>query len=68
LRDGDVVRVCANTGVLAALVPDAEWNAREEAVASDNAIGVGRELFALMRRHSDPAERGGSAMLAAAGL
>ena len=68
LRDGDVVRVCANTGVLTAIVPDDEWNAREEAIASDNAVGVGRELFALMRKHSDPAERGGSAMLAAAGL
>jgi len=31
-------------------------------------MGVGRELFALMRLHSDEAERGGSAMLAAAGL
>jgi phosphogluconate dehydratase len=30
--------------------------------------GVGRELFALMRAYADPAERGGSAMLAAAGL
>jgi phosphogluconate dehydratase len=68
LRDGDVVRVCAETGSLEALVAADEWNAREEAVASDNAVGVGRELFALMRLHSDPAERGGSAMLAAAGL
>lgn len=68
LRDGDVVRVCANTGELAALVPAAEWNAREDAVAPDAKMGVGRELFALMRLHSDEAERGGSAMLAAAGL
>jgi phosphogluconate dehydratase len=68
LRDGDVVRVCANTGELAALVPAAEWNAREDAVAPDAKTGVGRELFALMRLHSDEAERGGSAMLAAAGL
>jgi len=68
LRDGDVVRVCAETGALEALVPEAEWDAREEAIASDNAVGVGRELFALMRQHTDPAERGGSAMLAAAGL
>jgi phosphogluconate dehydratase len=68
LRDGDVVRVCANTGELAALVPAEEWNAREEAVAPPAGLGVGRELFALMRLHSDEAERGGSAMLAAAGL
>ena len=68
LRDGDVVRVCAETGALEALVDAAEWNARAEAVAPVEALGVGRELFALMRHHSDPAERGGSAMLAAAGL
>lgn len=68
LRDGDVVRVCANSGELVAVVPAEEWSAREEAVAPASAPGVGRELFALMRQHSDPAERGGSAMLAAAGL
>lgn len=68
LRDGDVVRVCATTGELTALVPEAEWNARTDSVAPGGGVGVGRELFALMRDHSDPAERGGSAMLAAAGL
>jgi phosphogluconate dehydratase len=68
LRDGDVVRVCADSGTLEALVDAQEWDAREEAIAPDSAVGVGRELFALMRQHSDPAERGGSAMLAAAGL
>ncbi|MDP3551377.1 MAG: phosphogluconate dehydratase [Novosphingobium sp.] len=68
LRDGDVVRVCATTGELTALVAEAEWNSRTDSVAPPAAIGVGREIFALMRDHSDPAERGGSAMLAAAGL
>ncbi|WP_062346882.1 phosphogluconate dehydratase [Novosphingobium sp. CCH12-A3] len=68
LRDGDIVRVCADTGELAALVDAAEWSARENAPAPEAAMGVGRELFALMRLHSDEAERGGSAMLAAAGL
>ncbi|NKJ41886.1 phosphogluconate dehydratase [Novosphingobium sp. SG720] len=68
LRDGDVVRVCADTGRLEALVDADEWAAREEVAAPAEAMGVGRELFALMRHHSDPAERGGSAMLAAAGL
>ncbi|WP_225206168.1 phosphogluconate dehydratase [Novosphingobium huizhouense] len=68
LRDGDVVRVCAETGRLEALVDAAQWEVRDEAVAPAEAMGVGRELFALMRHHSDPAERGGSAMLAAAGL
>ena len=68
LRDGDRVRVCAQTGSLEALVPADEWAAREEATAPAETFGVGRELFALFRQHSDPAERGGSAMLAAAGL
>lgn len=68
LRDGDIVRVCADTGELAALVDAAEWSARDNAPAPEAAMGVGRELFALMRLHSDEAERGGSAMLAAAGL
>ncbi|WP_353226934.1 phosphogluconate dehydratase [Novosphingobium sp.] len=68
LRDGDLVRVCAQTGELSALVDAPEWAAREPAPSPAEAIGVGRELFALMRAHADPAERGGSAMLAAAGL
>jgi len=68
LVDGDVVRVCAETGMLEALVDPAEWSARALAAAAPEDMGVGRELFALMRRYTDPAERGGSAMLAAAGL
>ncbi|WP_338468358.1 phosphogluconate dehydratase [Novosphingobium sp. ZN18A2] len=68
LRDGDVVRVCAERGELCALVDQAEWNAREACPAPPEAMGTGRELFALMRHHADPAERGGSAILAAAGL
>jgi phosphogluconate dehydratase len=68
LRDGDMVRVCALTGQLTALVDADEWAARTPAPAPVAAFGVGRELFALMRAHADDAECGGSAMLAAAGL
>jgi len=68
LRDGDMVRVCALTGALTALVAPEDWTAREPATAPRETFGVGRELFALMRAHADEAERGGSAMLAAAGL
>lgn len=68
LRDGDRVRVCAATGQLEALVDAVEWDARAPAPAPIDTPGVGRELFALMRAHVDTAERGGSAMLAAAGL
>src|SRR5690606_16024120 len=68
LRDGDVIRICARTGELRALVDEAEWDGRKPAEAPPAEWGTGRELFALMRRHADPAEMGGSAMLAEAGL
>jgi phosphogluconate dehydratase len=68
LRDGDVVRLCANTGELDVLVEGAEWDARVPADAPPTDDGTGRELFALLRAHADGAERGASAMLASAGL
>ncbi len=68
LRDGDIVRLCANRGELSALVDDGEWAARDDAVSPAPALGTGRELFAFMRRGADNAELGASAMLAAAGL
>ncbi|WP_370184150.1 phosphogluconate dehydratase [Alteriqipengyuania sp.] len=68
LHDGDIVRVCATTGTLEALVDAAEWAAREQAPPPPQEWGTGRELFAMLRHHSDPAEKGGSAMLAEAGL
>ncbi len=65
LRDGDIVRVDAVNGTLSTTA----------ALASRCAVpcppahqGVGRELFAFMRRGSDDAEHGASAMLTAAGL
>jgi phosphogluconate dehydratase len=68
LIDGDVVRVCAQKGELTALVDVAIWDARPQASAPPPALGTGRELFAMLRHHSDPAEKGGSAMLSEAGL
>ena len=68
LVDGDIVRVCAEKGELAALVDVAEWDAREQAAAPPVRFGTGRELFAMLRHHCDPAEKGGSAMLHEAGL
>ncbi|MCE7797614.1 phosphogluconate dehydratase [Sphingobium sufflavum] len=65
LRDGDVVRVCAQTGELEALVDAAEWAARPLAESAPDIYDTGRELFALFRDHSDLAEQGASAMLAA---
>ena len=68
LRDGDIVRLCGHDGSLTALVDAADWDAREPAAPPHAHVGTGRELFAFMRHGADTAERGGSAMLAAAGL
>jgi phosphogluconate dehydratase len=68
LRDGDMIRLCAEQGILAALVDPAVWDARDVAMPPPPESGTGRELFALMRLTASEAEAGGSAMLAAAGL
>jgi phosphogluconate dehydratase len=63
LRTGDRVRLDAVAGTLDALVDPAEWAAREVAVlpaaqAISNGRGLGRELFAGMRRNVQSAEEG----------
>ncbi len=65
LRDGDVVRLCAETG---ALTTAADLDDREAAPDPASNDGFGRELFAMFRTQADGAERGGSSMLAQAGL
>jgi phosphogluconate dehydratase len=68
LQDGDVVRLCANTGSLSVLVDADIWAVRAPAPTPARHIGTGRELFALMQAGADEAEKGASAMLAVAGL
>ncbi|MBX3600316.1 MAG: phosphogluconate dehydratase [Rubrivivax sp.] len=63
LRDGDPVRVDAVAGTLDVLVDAAEWAARvpatrDPAQAEDHGHGLGRELFAGLRRNVTPAEQG----------
>jgi len=65
VRDGDMIRVCAESGILSALVDEAEWAARIAAPPPPPARGTGRELFTLFRQGADEAEKGASAMLAA---
>ncbi|KLE32372.1 phosphogluconate dehydratase [Aurantiacibacter luteus] len=65
LRDGDIVRVCAETGTLST---SAELSQRTPAPDPQAEDGTGRELFAMFRALADEAEKGGSAMLASAGL
>ena len=68
LQDGDIIRLCANTGTLSVLVDADIWAARATAPTPARHVGTGRELFALMQAGADEAEKGGSAMLAVAGL
>lgn len=63
LRDGDVVRLDAPAGKLEALVDAQDWAQRRPATMADaqrdaNGHGVGRELFAGMRRNALLAEEG----------
>ncbi len=63
LRDGDMVRLDADAGILQALVDPQAWEARELATMPQdlvlaNGLGMGRELFAGMRRNVTSAEQG----------
>ncbi|MCB2041504.1 MAG: dihydroxy-acid dehydratase, partial [Rhodoferax sp.] len=68
LRDGDRVRLDADAGMLQALVDPQEWAARAPAImppeqAQANGRGLGRELFAGMRRNVTTAEEGACSWL-----
>ncbi len=65
VRDGDVIRLCAEQGQLQVL---ADISTREPAAPPAYEDGLGRELFAMLRSGADGAERGACAMLAMAGL
>lgn len=68
VRTGDIVRLDAVAGTLEALVPAAEWDARplaqrDVALAHSHAHGLGRELFAGLRRNVSTAETGACSWL-----
>jgi phosphogluconate dehydratase len=63
VRDGDMIRLDANTGQLEAVGVDLA--SRPPANSPPPPVGTGRELFALMRAGVNGAELGASAMLAA---
>jgi phosphogluconate dehydratase len=63
VRDGDLIRLDAVAGTLEALVDETTWAAREVApqpaeLAQAHGRGLGRELFAGMRRNVLTAEEG----------
>ena len=68
VRTGDRIRLDAVAGTLEALVDASEWDAREttrmpEALRAANGVGMGRELFAAMRRNALTAEEGACSWL-----
>ncbi|QZD92075.1 phosphogluconate dehydratase [Qipengyuania xiapuensis] len=65
LRDGDIVKVCAETGTLSTT---ADLDTREPAAEPAPEQGMGREIFAMFRAQADGAEQGASSMMATAGL
>ena len=63
VRDGDIIVLDAQAGTLEVKVPEAEWASRmpatlEAAQREANGHGLGRELFAGMRRAALSAEEG----------
>jgi len=63
VQDGDMVRLDAGTGTLDVLVDAAQWQARvpatmPAALQAANGLGLGRELFAGLRRNALAAEQG----------
>jgi len=63
VQDGDLIRLDGVAGTLQVLVSEAEWAARPLAqmpanLRAANGVGMGRELFANMRRNALKAEEG----------
>jgi phosphogluconate dehydratase len=65
VRDGDIIRLDCERGVLEAKVPESVWRQRELATQAHaaNGFGMGRELFASFRRNSGDAEAGAISLL-----
>ena len=63
VQDGDLIRLDGVAGTLQVLVSEAEWDARPLAqmpaeLRAANGVGMGRELFANLRRNALKAEEG----------
>ena len=63
VQDGDLIRLDGVAGTLLVLVSEAEWAARPMAqmpteLRAANGVGMGRELFANLRRNALKAEEG----------
>jgi len=60
LRNGDVLRVDCEKGTLDFVGDEAEFSQRPNADRPKEADGMGRELFAHMRKQVGPADAGGA--------
>jgi phosphogluconate dehydratase len=65
VRDGDIVRLDCHAGVLEARVPAEVWQSRTtpEGPPAGNDHGMGRELFATLRRAAGDAESGAISLM-----
>ena len=68
VRTGDVIRLDAVAGTLQVLVDESDWAARTtdtmpQALRDANGVGMGRDLFAAMRRNAAAAEEGATTWL-----
>lgn len=65
IRNGDIIELDLEKGILQVLISDDELNKREamKADLTQNNIGLGRELFGNFRNCVSSAEAGGSAIL-----
>ncbi len=68
VRDGDLIRLDGVDGTLTVLLPEDEWAAREAATIPEeqraaDGRGLGRDLFAGMRRNALTAEEGACSWL-----
>src|SRR6266404_2428427 len=65
VRDGDIIRLDCHAGVLEARVPEDLWRQRELPAMnrSKNEYGMGRELFASLRRVAGDAEAGAISLM-----
>jgi phosphogluconate dehydratase len=65
VRDGDIIRLDCHTGVLEARVPEDLWRQRDLPAMdhAKNEYGMGRELFASLRRVAGDAEAGAISLM-----
>jgi phosphogluconate dehydratase len=68
VRTGDVIRLDAVAGTLQVLVSESDWSARTtdvmpQTLRDANGVGMGRDLFAAMRRNAAAAEEGATTWL-----